>query len=239
MQKRLIGLAPILVVAAAMGYLCWSHLGDNAPLTKAKPAAKTTDLTAAQLSPPPTPDIVRDPFESAIAAASSTPSGKGPSGKNPAGESDDDPNSEAGEGKTHTAKKTAKSKSDSKRNTFDPGQFVLNGTYVHGRTRMAVINGAIYTEGQLLSAAKSEAPVGSVKTISVDKVELAVDDHQVALTYPNRQKLRPRDTEPSAIAMGVEPHVTSHVPTVGGVDQPTSMPPTSMPPPPPPSNNTH
>ncbi len=238
MQKRLVGLAPIIVVAAAMGYLCWSHVGDNAPLSKSKPTPKTNELTAAQLSPPATPDLVRDPFESATAVASSTPPGKGPQGKSSAGKPDDDPSEESSSEDTQTAKKDAKSKTSSPRITFDPGQFVLNGTYVHGRTRMAVINGAIYTEGQLLSAAKSEAPVGSVKTISVDKVELSVDDHQVALTYPNRQKLRSRGTGPSAIAMGVEPHVTSHVPTVGGVDQPTIMPPTSMPPPPPP-NNTH
>src|SRR5262249_51335457 len=59
---------------------------------------------------------------------------------------------------------------------------VLNGTYVRGDRRMAVINGAVYTEGQTISPASAGRAV-SLARVDVDRVVLSVDRMTSELAY--------------------------------------------------------
>jgi hypothetical protein len=139
-----------------MGYLCWSHIGDEAAPQKPKAPSTATELTATQLLPPAATDLVRDPFNST--KTPSAPS-KGPAG-----------------GGTRLMTQEA---------SLSPGdvdKLVLSGTYLRGRRRMAVINGAVYAEGDSLKS--GNASLGTVAQIDLHRVVLLVGEQQLAISYP-------------------------------------------------------
>src|SRR3569623_2344027 len=141
MRSRISRLAPITVVAGSMGYLCWSHLGEETQPQKPKSPSTSTELTAARLAPPAAPDLVRDPFNSTTPSAPT----KGPAG-----------------GGTRLVKQEA---------SLSPGEvdkLVLSGTYLQGRRRMAVIYGAVYAEGDSLKS--GDASLGTVAQIALHRV---------------------------------------------------------------------
>ena len=156
MHSRISRLAPISIVAGSMGYLCWSHIGDEAAPQKPKALSTATELTAAQLLPPAATVLVRDPVTSANTSLAPT---KGPAG-----------------GGTRLVKQEA---------SLSPGdidKLVLSGTYLQGRRRMAVIIGAVFAEGDSLKS--GNASLGTVAQIDLHRVVLLVGEQQLAISYP-------------------------------------------------------
>ena len=131
MQAKLSKIAPIAVVAAILGYLCWPYLDDPAS-GKSKAAAKTGEPLANLLNPKPAGDVRADLFEipkvsGPLAAAKKT-------------------STSTSAGQRAAGKNSASARGDELKN------FVLTGTYVAGGRRFAVINGSLYSEGEQLRA---------------------------------------------------------------------------------------
>jgi hypothetical protein len=146
---------PIAIVAGGLGYLCWPYFTDPTATATPKEVAKPAETLVALLSPPGLPELPRDPF----AAPATTPK-PGTSYKTGGG-----------------LVKTPTSRAN------ELGDMVLNGTYVAGVSRMAVINGSLYMEGEKVKAPKNPKANCTLQRVEIDKVVLNVDDKVAELRY--------------------------------------------------------
>jgi hypothetical protein len=200
MGSRIAKFAPIGVVAGTMGYLCWPYVDDPAlpPAPKAKTA---TELTAAMLSPQAAPPLSRDPF------------GSPPPHEKPS-----------------IARKTSKKHRDSPSPSANPAvaagvapdsvipapsSLVLHGTYVRGGHHVAIINQAVYAEGEQIAPPDAAITQCRVTHVGVDKVMLDLNGQIAELSYPEFKQPGP--------AVGVDPLLNAKRPLtslVGGNDAP-------------------
>jgi len=166
MQAKLSKIAPIAVVAVILGYLCSPYFGDSAPAKKSKTSAKSTVPLASLLNPTPAGDVRADLFE--------IPKVVGPMvAKKPASST--------------SASHVSAAKSAASAQNSDLRNFVLSGTYVAGGRRFAVINGALYTEGEQITSAargaKSAPAICTVSRVEIDKVVLSFEGQTKELHY--------------------------------------------------------
>jgi hypothetical protein len=155
---------PIGVVAGTMGYFCWSHLAE--PVGPVKKPPKVEGLSAADLSPPAPKPLDRDPFQRPkleVAVASEPGSS----------EASTDPMPETAVADHEPAVAP----------TIDLSPFVLNGAYVSDKSRMAVINGRVYVEGEALEFGNPPEAIGTIKSIGVHRVLVSTGNVIAALTY--------------------------------------------------------
>src|SRR5262245_57794557 len=166
MPTKLSKIAPIAVVAVILGYLCSPYFGDSAPATKPKTSPKATVSLASLLNPTPAGDVRADLFE--------IPKVIGPAvAKKPASSTSASPVSAA----KHAASA----------NTTDLKNCVLSGTYVAGGRRFAVINGALYAEGEKITSTgrggKTAFAICTVSRVEIDKVVLSFEGRTKELHY--------------------------------------------------------
>ena len=166
MPAKLSKMAPIAVVAVILGYLCSPYLGDSAPATKPKTSPKSTVPLATLLNPTPAGDVRADLFE--------IPKVVGPAiAKKPASST--------------SASRASATKNAASAQNSDLKSFVLSGTYVAGGRRFAVINGALYTEGERITSAGRGDKVGpdicTVSRVEIDKVVLSFQGQTKELHY--------------------------------------------------------
>jgi hypothetical protein len=65
-------------------------------------------------------------------------------------------------------------------------QAVLNATIIQGKTRLAVINGKLYKQGEAVAVAGRGASPLVVKTVKRHEVELGAEGRRFTLTYTDR-----------------------------------------------------
>jgi hypothetical protein len=163
MSARLKRHAPVLIVLAILGYLCWPYLG-SATDAHANQANKGPEIAAASLSPHVETAFNRDPFKGPGAHLVHAP-----------------PVTNHALGKP--ASKPALSSTES---TDLLNGLALNATFLRGSHRSALINGALYAEGdQVKLAAATPAPV-KIARVLPDKVLLQCADQTLELTYASR-----------------------------------------------------
>ncbi len=175
MSRRIKKLTPILIVGAILGFLCWPYLDDNAPRPKEVDAVKPLKSLVAALSPPPAQAPERDPFDSRATVrqgrhgkgAAKTPGKAGSSGE------------VAGSSLPHA-----------------PGELALQATHLRGDRRIALINGAVYAEGDQIKPTGPTTPTYTVTRIYPHRVVLGSDDETLELTYPAH------DAKPASGARG-------------------------------------
>ena len=153
--------APIGGVAGVIGYLCWPYYDDPSNRPDTNRPVKEARVTAALLSPDAALQLSRDPFAS---AADSNVSAA--------------PGSAAG-------KPSAPSKAAVAPITGPPSTMILNGTYVRGNQRIAVINGALYAQGEQIPPEDASVENCSVVRVDVDKVVLNFNGAPAELRYTN------------------------------------------------------
>jgi hypothetical protein len=167
MPAKLSKMAPIAAVAVILGYLCSPYFGDSAPATKPKTSPKSTVSLASLLNPTPAGDVRADLFE--------IPKVVGPAvaKKKPASS-------------TSASQASAAKNAASAKNT-DLKNFVLSGTYVAGGRRFAVINGALYSEGETITSTgrggKTAFAICTVSRVEIDKVVLSFEGQTKELHY--------------------------------------------------------
>jgi hypothetical protein len=182
MSSKAAKFAPFCVVAGTLGYLCWPYFEDpTPPSTKAKAAPAVVELTPKILSPTSAPPLTRDPFGSeAIAqkvAASKANQKTGPADKT----------------KTAAAKKTDPEPPPpaEKPKIKPPSSLVLNGTYVRGDHRVAVINQAVYAEGDRVKLADHAGVRCDLNRVDIDRVVLELEEGIAELEYPSLDPSKP------------------------------------------------
>jgi hypothetical protein len=166
MSAKLSKMAPIAVVAAILGYLCWPYLDDPAADAKSKAATKPAQSLSALLSPAATGNLRSDLFE-IPQVATPTVAKKAASPAN----------------QVSAAKKAT---ADAAARADEFKHFVLSGTYVSGGRRYAVINGALYAEGEQIAATGKGAKTAStymVSRVEIDKVVLSFQGENKELHY--------------------------------------------------------
>lgn len=169
MASRIVKFAPIGVVAGTMGYLCWPYVDDPVlpPAPKAK--AAPVELTAAMLSPPAAPPLGRDPFGSAPPPAKPAEKLTRQRGKTPA------PPQAAEQPVAAIARPAV---------IPAPSSLVLSGTYLRGGHHVAIINHAVYGEGETIAPPDPTLVDCRVVHVGVDKVMLDLNGQTAELTYP-------------------------------------------------------
>jgi hypothetical protein len=182
MSSKAAKFAPFCVVASTLGYLCWPYFEDpTPPSTKAKAAPTLVELTPAVLSPASAPPVTRDLFGSEATAqklaASKANQKTGPVDK----------------------AKTAASKNAEpeppppaeKPKIKPPSSLVLNGTYVRGDHRVAVINQAVYAEGDRVKLADHAGVRCNLNRVDIDRVVLELEEGIAELEYPGLDPPKP------------------------------------------------
>ncbi len=155
--------APIGIVAGVMGYLCWPYFDEPSKRSESAGLDQVIQVTAALLSPSVAPALKRDPFKSAKS--------NGPVAST-------SPRSTAN--KPGTAAKAVAAPI-----AGPPITLVLNGTYVRGNQRIAVINGTVYAQGEQISVEHASVENCSVARVDVDKVVLNFNGATAELRYAN------------------------------------------------------
>jgi hypothetical protein len=187
MSSKAAKFAPFCVVAGTLGYLCWPYFEDPAvpPQAKAK-ATAVVELTPAILSPTAAPALTRDPFGSEEAAqklaASKADRKVGP----------------ASQAKPSAAKAEPEPPPPAEKPKIKPpSSLVLNGTYLRGDHRVAVINQAVYAEGERVKLADHAGVRCNLNQVEIDRVVLELDEGIAELSYPD---LNPPQPAPNTAA---------------------------------------
>ena len=194
MSARILKFAPIGMVAGAMGYFCWSHFEEAAPARPSNEAAKPIEMTAALLKPPAAPELSRDPFLTEGVKAPPTP---------PTPKPKEVTHGQASAGAKAPAPGAKKSDEEPRHaSSIDASAvagLILNGTYVRGDQRLAVINGSVYAQGQRISDSAAANPAITVARVDVDKVVLKLGRGTSELLYSEASlaKDAPRRSTPA------------------------------------------
>ncbi len=192
MSTKAAKLAPIGIVAGTMGYFCWTHLDEPAPLVLAvKTAPKGADTLTSLLKPVVAPELNRDPFVPF------------------------QPNPPVAETKTAATTKPqgggdkAKAAEPPPKPVLKPNLsgLVLNGTMIAGRNRTAVINGELFREGDKLAAAGAAGQPAHIAKVGVDRVVLRLGTETADLYYNVGQSLAADDTTGRQVAPSSNPAV--------------------------------
>jgi hypothetical protein len=192
MSSKAAKFAPFCVVAGSLSYLCWPYFEDpTPPSTKTKAAPAVVELTPKILSPTSAPPLTRDPFGSeAIAqkvAASKANQKTGPAEKS----------------KTAAEKKAEPEPPPAEKPKIEPpSSLVLNGTYVRGDHRVAVINQAVYAEGERVKLADQAGARCNLHQIEIDRVVLELEAGIAELTYPDLDPPKPASSAASPAPAG-------------------------------------
>jgi hypothetical protein len=189
MYRRITKSTPILIVGAVLGFLCWSYVDDPAPRPKEVDATAPLKSLVASLFPEDSPAPARDPFDSRgivrpgkrkkEAAAKTMPEGD----SSPAARV---PGVAASVPLPH-----------------GPGDLALEATHLTGGRRIALINGAVYAEGDDLK------PTGKYRVARIypHRVVLESQSETVELTYPAH------DAKPKPSSLGTNRDNPDKMPT--------------------------
>jgi hypothetical protein len=205
MSSKAAKFAPFCVVAGTLGYLCWPYFEDPAPPapTKAKAAAAVVELTPAILSPTSAPPLTRDPFGSE-ATAQKLAASKANQKTDPAAKAK--PSAAKAEPEPPPSAEKPKIK--------PPSSLVLNGTYLRGDHRVAVINQAVYAEGERVKLADHAGVRCNLNQVDIDRVVLELDEGIAELSYPDMNPPTPApDTASPPPATAPAPAGEYNVPT--------------------------
>lgn len=190
MSTKAAKLAPIGIMASTMGYFCWTHIDEPAPLVlAAKTAPKGADTLASLLKPAVAPDLTRDPFVPFR------------------------PNAPVEEKKTAATTKAQGSGDKAKAAEPPPkpvvkpnlAGLVLNGTMIAGRNRTAVINGELFREGDKLAAAGAAGQPAHIAKVGVDRVILRLGTETADLFYNAQRPLAADDATGRQATPGSNP----------------------------------
>lgn len=169
MSKQLIKMAPIGVVAAILGYLCYPYLDDPTAASKSKNSNTAAASLATLLNPARAGNVRENLFE--IPQVAERPAPK---------------KATANADKLAAAKKAADARSVDIFKTF-----VLSGTYLTSGHRYAVINGSLYAEGEQIEASGKAAKAAhtaacTVSHVDIDKVVLSFQGQTKELHYSDK-----------------------------------------------------
>jgi hypothetical protein len=169
MSRRIKKSMPILIVGAILGFLCWPYLEEKTPRPKEVDAVKPLKTLVAALSPPPAPPPARDPFDS---RATERPGrrGKKQTAKTP--------------GKGGNAAEAGKTVAAGSSLPRAPSELSLQATHLRGERRIALINGAVYAEGDEIKPTGPNAVAYTVTRIYPHRVVLESEDQKLELMYP-------------------------------------------------------
>lgn len=174
MSRQLAKSAPILIVAAFLGYLCWPYVDDPARRLQTANPGKSLEGFAAQLEPAAAPSLDRDPFNSRAAEKAARPAVSEGAKKAPVtGETAKVAPASPGTVKTVVA--------------GAPGEFDLQATHLRGDRRVALINGSVYVEGDEIKPSGASAASYTVARIYAHTVVLQGNDQTTVLTYSSRE----------------------------------------------------
>lgn len=193
-------MAPTLTVLIAVGYCCWPYLEDPGQGRIKEEKKKLAEIGAAVLSPKIDPSPGRDPFgmsgkaadlfktidksatrkdpnqPAGAAGSPATPGGKDAGGKD-AGE-----NAPRGpsEKELELARKNAEQELKKALTSL-----TLNGTFLRGSRKVAVINGELYSEGATLDKADPSFRALKVSQVHQHKVVIESQGQTAELRYAN------------------------------------------------------
>jgi hypothetical protein len=181
MYRRLKKYTPILIVAAALGFLCWPYVDENSPRPKELDSTKALKNLVASLSPADAPAPERDPFDSratvrsgkrkgATAVKTQTPVIAEEKKSTPPGIS--------------SQPARAPSLAATAVPLRGPNDLALQATHLRGDRRIALINGAVYTEGDEIKPNGPTATAYTINRIYPHRVVLERESQTVDLNYP-------------------------------------------------------
>lgn len=174
MSRQLAKSAPILIVAAFLGYLCWPYVDNPARRPETAKPGKALESFAAQLAPAAALSLERDPFNSRAVEKTARPAVTEGAKKAPVtGETAKEGPASTGAAKTVVA--------------GAPGEFDLQATHLRGERRVALINGSVYVEGDEIKPSGASAASYTVARIYAHTVVLQGSDQTTVLTYSSRE----------------------------------------------------
>jgi hypothetical protein len=168
MYRRITKSTPILIVGAILGFLCWPYVDEHPPRPKEVDSTKALKSLVASLSPPEAPAPLRDPFDSRATVRS----GRRKAGKTPA--------AAGAAALAGSAPGGAAAKPPSRA----PVDLALQATHLRGDRRIALINGAVYAEGDQIKPTGPTAATYTVTRIYPHRVVLESASQALELTYP-------------------------------------------------------
>jgi hypothetical protein len=181
MSARMKRMAPTGFVAGVLVYLCWNYAGGAGATHPASP--NKLEIATTLLEPSPATSPVRDPFNSRRAelAGTAAPSEKTASQA---------PSPQAVAVPPRAAELIVATVQN---------DLTLQATHVGGNRSVALINGAVYAEGDKILSSGATTRSYQVGRISPHRVEVRCDGQTVQLTYSGTEA-KTRTAVPSGAA---------------------------------------
>ena len=146
-------IGPIAVVAAVFTWCCWPYISGSATATGSGEEGAVITIAKKFFSPKVSTTHGRDPFQSVQDAAEEFLS-----------------NSAMGTSNSSTSSRTNNNRTDTAKVQIKG--FLLNGTYVQGDRRMAIINSTLYRVGEYLDDTDTPGKKWKLLQIYPDRVVL-------------------------------------------------------------------
>jgi hypothetical protein len=181
MYRRIKKSTPLLIVAAALGFLGWPYLDARSPRPKEVDSTSALKSLVAALSPPEAAAPLRDPFDSRAAARPGRRKADAAKNAPPPAATPVKMSTPAVESlQTASAPDAAAELSPPR----GPGDLALQATHLRGDRRVALINGAVYSEGDEIQPNGPAAAAYTVSRIYLHRVVLAGENRTLELNYP-------------------------------------------------------
>jgi hypothetical protein len=190
MSRRIKKLMPLLIVAAILGYLCWPYVDSQTPRPNDVDSEAALTSLVRSLVPGDLQAPQRDPFDSKGLVRRRR--------RGTGGTAVTDPANPDRSQQESVATASAGAEPDASPNAGPrtkappipaPSYLELQGTLLCGDRRVALINGAVYSEGEELKPSGPASPAYLVSRIYSHRVLLESETESLELKYRTIEKI--------------------------------------------------